>query len=103
MLNWVSMPATHVSGTVFSSLDDDKIIDLLDFTDFEEKFKTLGRRASVLKTDGSSSSPSQSIKSESGQIEQESSLLEPKRIQNVAIVRKKVTASPDVLRQQISM
>lgn len=40
LLNWVTMPATQISGTVFSHLDDETIFKELDFTDFEETFKT---------------------------------------------------------------
>ena len=40
LLNWVTIPATQISGTVFSHLDDETIFKELDFTDFEETFKT---------------------------------------------------------------
>lgn len=40
LLNWVTLPATQIAGTVFHQLDDESILKLLDFTDFEETFKT---------------------------------------------------------------
>lgn len=40
LLNWVTIPATQISGTVFSHLDDETIFKELDFADFEETFKT---------------------------------------------------------------
>lgn len=100
MLNWVSLPATQVSGSVFSSLDDEKIIDSLDFTKFEEKFKIIGKLSTV-QTKGSPSSPARSLQSTSLH-NFEASLLEPKRIQNVAIARRKVSAPTEVLRQYIT-
>ena len=32
LLNWSSIPATQISGTVFTEMDDEKIIKLIDFT-----------------------------------------------------------------------
>ena len=40
LLNWVTIPATQISGTVFHQLDDETVLRQLDFTDFEEIFKT---------------------------------------------------------------
>ena len=40
LLNWVTIPATQISGTVFSRLDDETILKEVDFTEFEETFKT---------------------------------------------------------------
>ena len=96
------MPTTQVAGTVFSSLDDEKILNSLDFSDFEEKFKLVGTgKVLPVKTKGSPSLSSKSIRS-NGHPDVEQSLLEPKRIQNVAIARRKVSAPPEVLKQQIA-
>ena len=108
MLNWVSMPATQVAGTVFNSLDDEKVLGSLDFTDFEDKFKTLGRNSMMLKNKGGAtpSTPTKSIKSSAegtDSAELEPTMLDAKRIQNVAIARKKVTASTEKLKKHIAM
>ncbi len=106
MLNWVSMPATQVSGTVFNSLDDEKVIETIDFNDFEEKFKTLGRNSLMLKNKGSPSTPTKSIKSNAEGTDSaklEPTMLDAKRIQNVAIARKKVTASCEKLSKYIAV
>ena len=106
MLNWASMPATQVSGTVFNSLDDEKIIDSIDFTDFEEKFKTLGRNSLIMKNKGTPSTPTRSIKSNAEGTDSsalEPTMLDAKRIQNVAIARKKVTTSCEKLSRYIAM
>ena len=40
LLNWVTIPATQIAGTVFHQLDDESVLRQLDFMDFEETFKT---------------------------------------------------------------
>ena len=39
LLNWVTIPATQIAGTVFHQLDDETVLRQLDFTEFEEIFK----------------------------------------------------------------
>ena len=39
LLNWSSLPATQISGTVFTQLDDEAILRSFDFSQFEEVFK----------------------------------------------------------------
>ena len=39
LLNWSSLPATQISGTVFTQLDDEAILKSLNFSEFEEAFK----------------------------------------------------------------
>ena len=106
VLNWVSLPATQVSGTIFNSIDDEKILNSLDFTSFEEKFKLVSGGASgTVRTKGSPSSQAKSAVTSSlggaGGRSLEASLLEPKRLQNVAIARRKVSAPTDTIKQQI--
>lgn len=50
LLNWVTIPATQISGTVFNSLNDESILKELDFTDFEETFKTKGQPGKMICT-----------------------------------------------------
>jgi hypothetical protein len=100
LLNWVSLPATQISGSVFNSLDDEKVIDQIDFETFEEKFKLIGK-APAVQTEGATSSPSRSLQNTSSQ-NTEASLIDAKRVQSVAITRKKISAPVEVLRQQIS-
>lgn len=40
LLNWVTIPVTQISGTVFDDLDDERVMRDVDFTEFEETFKT---------------------------------------------------------------
>lgn len=41
LLNWSSLPATQIAKTVFGQLDDEKILRSLDFSSFEETFKSM--------------------------------------------------------------
>ena len=43
LLNWVAIPPTQISGTVFTQLDDESVLKQIDFTDFEETFKAKGQ------------------------------------------------------------
>ena len=97
LLNWATLPATQVAGTVFSQLDDERILQVINFEDFEERFK---RHDAVSAVDGND--PRLSVRSEPMKRRKES-VLAPNRSQNVAIARKKVTASIDALKQSIAM
>ena len=84
-------------------MDDEKILGDVDFTDFEEHFKVV-ERASMKKASAvTPDSPALSVKS-NGSADQEvtESILDAKRVQNVAIARKKVTAHVELLKYQIS-
>ena len=83
-------------------MDDENILGDIDFTDFEENFKVLekgsGKKASTMAPD----SPAVSVKSNGSDHEVTESILDAKRVQNVAIARKKVTAHVELLKYQIS-
>ncbi len=38
-LNWAILPATQITGTVFTQLDDENVLKQINFTEFEETFK----------------------------------------------------------------
>jgi len=40
LLNWVTIPTTQIAGTVFHQLDDETVLKEVDFSEFEEAFKT---------------------------------------------------------------
>ena len=62
-LNWIALKPQQVKGTVFCELDDEKLLDLIDFNRFEELFKTgpatnaNGSLASALNGNGHSNGP----------------------------------------------
>lgn len=39
-LNWIVLKPQQVKGTIFCELDDEKLLNVIDFETFEEKFKT---------------------------------------------------------------
>ena len=94
LLNWVSLPPTQIAGSVFAQIDDEKVMKSLDFMDFEETFKPKRQN------EKQQHQPPRSDPSVRRAVRE--SLLEPNRIQNVAIARKKITCSNEMLRQAIS-
>uniref|UniRef100_A0A0K0DVC6 FH2 domain-containing protein n=1 Tax=Strongyloides stercoralis TaxID=6248 RepID=A0A0K0DVC6_STRER len=102
LLNWQAMKPTQVKETVFSNLNDDKILDIIDFSELEEKFK-LGSLAvnTNLKNDNNlqtQMSPGSQSTTSSGGVstttkEIKKSLLDGKRIQNIAITKRKLNKS----------
>lgn len=69
-------------GTIFNELDDEKLHSMIDFTEFEEKFKLCGGGGRALSdaevTDGLSSFPSKRFKKPDN-----ISLLEHARLRNI--------------------
>ena len=94
LLNWVTIPPTQVSNTVFAHIDDEKILKALDLEDFEEVFKAKGQSESKLH------GPVLSEPSIRRAIRE--SILQPNRSQNVAIARRKITCSMETLKQSIA-
>nr|CAD7454436.1 unnamed protein product [Timema tahoe] len=87
-LNWVALKPNQVRGTIFNELDDDKLHSVIDFSDFEERFKIgvggpLTNGTSVV--DGLGSFPSKRFKRT-----ENVSLLEHTRLRNIAISRRKI-------------
>lgn len=74
MLNWTPLKPQQVKGTVFSDLDDDKLLNVINFFEFEEVFK-LG--AGLIGTDDVKGETMKKKKAESV------SLMEPNRLRNV--------------------
>lgn len=93
-LNWVALKPNQVRGTVFNELDDDKLHSLIDFSDFEERFK-LGVGPALAagdssETDGLTAFPSKRFKKP-----ENVSLLEHTRLRNIAISRRRMDMSVD--------
>ncbi|XP_044586196.1 formin-like protein isoform X1 [Cotesia glomerata] len=87
-LNWVALKPNQVRGTIFNELDDDRLHNYIDFTDFEERFK-IGMSGHVAngtnEIDGLQSFPSKRFKKP-----ENVSLLEHTRLRNIAISRRKM-------------
>ncbi|XP_071645701.1 formin-like protein isoform X3 [Temnothorax longispinosus] len=87
-LNWIALKPNQVRGTIFNELDDDRLHNQIDFSDFEERFK-IGMSGHVAngnnEIDGLSSFPSKRFKKP-----ENVSLLEHTRLRNIAISRRKM-------------
>ena len=94
LLNWVSLPPTQIAGTVFTQLDDETILEELDFSEFEEAFKNKRQNEPALPGTPKSDHSIRKMAKES--------LLDPTRSQNIAIARRKVTCSTSSLKQYIT-
>lgn len=107
-LNWTALKPNQLKGTIFSELDDDKVIDAIDFEWFEEQFKLAGAETSTPKGAGPLSGPTMGLKypldqqgqmgdSQNGATLQSSrrqTLLDHKRLRNLAITRRKLAIEP---------
>ncbi|KAK9303760.1 hypothetical protein QLX08_004639 [Tetragonisca angustula] len=87
-LNWIALKPNQVRGTIFNELDDDRLHNYIDFSDFEERFK-IGMGSHVAngnnEIDGLHSFPSKRFKKP-----ENVSLLEHTRLRNIAISRRKM-------------
>ncbi|XP_034249251.1 formin-like protein [Thrips palmi] len=93
-LNWVALKPNQVRGTVFNELDDDKLHSMIDFTDFEERFK-LGVGPAVAAGDSSETDGLTSFSSKRFKKPENVSLLEHTRLRNIAISRRRMDMSVD--------
>lgn len=95
VLNWVSMKPNEVKGTMFNELDDEKLYKELDFNEFEDLFK-LGN-ITLMDVDIDSVSTIRLKKKP-----EKMSLLDPNRMRNVAITRRKIEMKDDEIVKSIN-
>ncbi|CAB3401462.1 unnamed protein product [Caenorhabditis bovis] len=91
-LNWTAMKPNQAKNTVFEKLNDELIIEKLDFTKLEEMFKMTPAVLIEPKNDSTTIgqiSPA-STGSSTTSSARKNTLLDTKRLQNVAITRRKV-------------
>ncbi|XP_014116627.1 PREDICTED: formin-like protein 1 [Pseudopodoces humilis] len=81
VFNWVALKPSQIDGTVFTELNDEKVLQELDMSDFEEQFKTKAQGPaldiSVLKSKATQKAPSKVT------------LMESNRAKNLAITLRK--------------
>ncbi|XP_075299634.1 formin-like protein 1 isoform X3 [Opisthocomus hoazin] len=81
VFNWVALKPSQIDGTVFNELNDEKVLQELDMSDFEEQFKTKaqgpGLDISALKVKATQKTPSKVT------------LMESNRAKNLAITLRK--------------
>lgn len=92
VLNWTPLKPQQVKGTVFADLDDEKLYRVIDFNEFEETFK-LGVLGGLK---GGDTTP-KTLKKKKESI----TLLEPNRVRNVAITRRKIELTNDEIMRAI--
>ncbi|KAI0214437.1 Formin-like protein [Lamellibrachia satsuma] len=98
VLNWVAMKPNQVKGTVFADLDDEKLYKVIDFPRFEEEFKLGG--GEVATEDVVDGTPTFSRRA--SKRPETVSLLDPNRLRNVAITRRKIDFSNEQLIRSIN-
>ncbi|XP_007953448.1 formin-like protein 1 [Orycteropus afer afer] len=95
LLNWVALKPSQITGTVFTELNDEKVLQELDMSDFEEHFKT------------KSQGPSLDISALKGKASQKpptkATLIEANRAKNLAITLRKGNLGADRICQAIEM
>ncbi|CAI4230509.1 unnamed protein product [Auanema sp. JU1783] len=95
-LNWAAMKPNQAKNTVFQELNDDKIMPNLDFTKLEEMFKmgNVGVVSNEVSADSSTIVGQHSPGSTGSAPSKKNTLLDAKRLQNVAITRRKLAMEP---------
>ncbi|XP_075033450.1 formin-like protein 1 [Mixophyes fleayi] len=89
VLNWVALQPTQINGTVFTQLNDDKVLQELDMSDFEDQFKT--------KAQGPGQTTfSKRVKAAQNQ-PSKVSLIETNRAKNLAITLRKGGLTPEAI------
>ncbi|XP_072603082.1 formin-like protein 1 isoform X1 [Vulpes vulpes] len=95
LLNWVALKPSQITGTVFTELNDEKVLQELDMSDFEEQFKTKSQGPSLdlsaLKGKAAQKAPSKAT------------LIEANRAKNLAITLRKGNLGADRICQAIEM
>nr|XP_012642274.1 formin-like protein 1 isoform X5 [Microcebus murinus] len=93
LLNWVALKPSQISGTVFTELNDEKVLQELDMSDFEEQFKTKSQGPSLdlsaLKSKAAQKAPTKAT------------LIEANRAKNLAITLRKGNLGADRICQAI--
>uniref|UniRef100_A0A8C5YPI9 Formin like 1 n=1 Tax=Marmota marmota marmota TaxID=9994 RepID=A0A8C5YPI9_MARMA len=93
LLNWVALKPSQITGTVFTELNDEKVLQELDMSDFEEQFKTKSQGPtldiSALKGKAAHKAPSKAT------------LIEANRAKNLAITLRKGNLGADRICQAI--
>ncbi len=78
-LNWIALKPQQVKGTVFCELDDEKLLNIIDFEHFEELFKMGSGQKMAMKSDSSPSMMQKVLKPK----KEDLTLLEAQRQRNL--------------------
>ncbi|VDN02104.1 unnamed protein product [Thelazia callipaeda] len=92
LLNWCPLKPNQVKDTVFSNLDDEKIMDKIDFTVLEDFFK-IGFSKRPDATESCPPKQNTSNIANSNVMNKKNTILDTKRLQNIAITCRKLALS----------
>ncbi|VDK82843.1 unnamed protein product [Litomosoides sigmodontis] len=96
LLNWCPLKPNQVKDTVFNNLNDEKIVDKIDFTTLEDLFKI----GVAKRPDTSEPCPPRQhspVGTTSNSTTKKNSILDTKRLQNIAITCRKLAMSAPVI------
>ncbi|VDD85180.1 unnamed protein product, partial [Enterobius vermicularis] len=98
LLNWCPLKPNQAKDTVFSNLDDEKIMDKIDFSALEDMFK-IGSKVTADTNEASSvGQHSPGSGSNGSSSSRKNTLLDTKRLQNIAITKRKLALSaPEIM------
>uniref|UniRef100_A0A1I8EIQ5 GBD/FH3 domain-containing protein n=1 Tax=Wuchereria bancrofti TaxID=6293 RepID=A0A1I8EIQ5_WUCBA len=96
LLNWCPLKPNQVKDTVFNNLDDEKIMDKIDFTTLEDLFK-IGVAKRPDTTESYSPGQQSPIGTGNGSTIKKNTILDTKRLQNIAITCRKLAMSAPVI------
>ncbi|XP_042199174.1 LOW QUALITY PROTEIN: formin-like protein 1 [Callorhinchus milii] len=93
LLNWASLQPNQITGTVFTELNDEKLLQELNMADFEERFQTKAQKSAV---------DINTIKAKAAQkCQNKVSLIEGNRAKNLAITLRKGGLNTEAMCQAI--
>ncbi|KAL4003297.1 hypothetical protein ACH3XW_7025 [Acanthocheilonema viteae] len=96
LLNWCPLKPNQVKDTVFNNLDDEKIMDKIDFTALEDLFKIgIAKRPDTTESCPPGQFSPNGISN--GSTVKKNSILDTKRLQNIAITCRKLAMSAPVI------
>ncbi|VDK71360.1 unnamed protein product [Onchocerca ochengi] len=98
LLNWCPLKPNQVKDTVFNNLDDEKIMEKIDFTALENLFKIGAKRLDTTEScPPKQHSPSGIGSSSNSSTVKKNTILDTKRLQNIAITCRKLAMSAPVI------
>ncbi|KAI6650323.1 Formin-like protein [Oopsacas minuta] len=104
VLNWCTVTKAQVDGTIFSELDDEKLLKTLDFREFEETFKTKAQpKQEQVKKEGPSSKAVKVLQRiGTPKAVQPPVFLETNRVRNIGIAMKRFGKDAGDIRNAIN-
>lgn len=102
MLNWVAVDASKITDTVFQEIDDEKVHELVDFSEFEEAFQLPNKHQSSIKLQKQQSDTGENIRktvdaATMGRSKGPTSVLDLNRARNLGIATRRIGLEADAV------